>query len=150
MFKLDYMGQSACLAQSPQLYKQMAVESDLERVFEIGPVFRAENSNTHRHLCEFTGLDMEMAIKEHYFEVLDMLDGLFVHMFDGLNERFADELKTVSQQYPFEPLEYLRGGLRLEFPEGIKMLQEAGYDVDPHDDLSTETERVLGQLVKKK
>lgn len=47
---------------------QMCVMSDFERVFEIGPVFRAENSNTHRHLCEFTGLDFEMAINEHYFE----------------------------------------------------------------------------------
>lgn len=46
----------------------MCVMSDFERVFEIGPVFRAENSNTHRHLCEFTGLDFEMAIHEHYFE----------------------------------------------------------------------------------
>jgi hypothetical protein len=48
VFKLDYMGQSACLAQSPQLYKQMAICADLEKVFEIGPVFRAENSQTHR------------------------------------------------------------------------------------------------------
>ena len=151
MFKLDYMGQSACLAQSPQLYKQMAVESDLERVFEIGPVFRAENSNTHRHLCEFTGLDMEMAIKEHYFEVLDVLDNLFLHMFDGLNERFAHELKVVSQQFPYEPLKYLRPSLRLEFPEGIRMLQEHGVEgVDPLGDLSTEHERILGGLVKEK
>lgn len=150
MFKLDYMGQPACLAQSPQLYKQMAVESDFERVFEIGPVFRAENSNTHRHLCEFTGLDMEMAIKEHYFEVLDVLDTLFLHMFDGLTERFAHELSVVNQQHPFEPLKYLRPTLRLEFPEGIRMLQEAGVDVDPLGDLSTETERVLGGLVKDK
>lgn len=43
---------------------------DLGRVFEIGPVFRAENSNTHKHMAEFTGVDIEMAIKEHYFEVL--------------------------------------------------------------------------------
>ena len=63
VFRTDYFGQPACLAQSPQLYKQMAISSDLERVYEIGPVFRAENSNTRRHLCEFTGLDMEMAIK---------------------------------------------------------------------------------------
>lgn len=69
VFKLNYFGQDACLAQSPQLYKQMAICADLERVFEIGPVFRAENSYTHRHLCEFTGLDIEMAIREHYFEV---------------------------------------------------------------------------------
>ena len=151
VFKLDYMGQPACLAQSPQLYKQMAIESDLERVFEIGPVFRAEDSNTHRHLCEFTGLDMEMAIKEHYFEVLDVLDALFLHMFDGLNERFSHELKVVSQQYPYEPLKYLRPTLRLEFPEGIKMLQDAEVEgVDPLGDLSTAHERILGDLVKKK
>ena len=89
MFKLDYMGQPACLAQSPQLYKQMAIMADFGGVFEIGPVFRAENSNTHRHLCEFTGLDFEMTIKEHYSEVLDVIDELFVNMFDGLNERCA-------------------------------------------------------------
>lgn len=69
VFKLDYKGQPACLAQSPQLHKQMAICADFGRVFEIGPVFRAEDSFTHRHLCEFTGLDFEMEIKEHYFEV---------------------------------------------------------------------------------
>ena len=56
VFRTDYFGKTACLAQSPQLYKQMAISADLERVFEIGPVFRAENSNTRRHLCEFTGI----------------------------------------------------------------------------------------------
>ena len=81
MFRFDYMGRPGCLAQSPQFYKQMAICSDLGRVFEIGPVFRAENSYTHRHLCEFTGLDMEMQIQESYHEVLDVLDRLFVHMF---------------------------------------------------------------------
>ena len=87
MFRLEYFGRNGCLAQSPQLYKQMAVCSDLDRVFEIGPVFRAENSFTHRHLCEFVGLDIEMAIKEHYHEVLDVLDKMFLHIFDGLNAR---------------------------------------------------------------
>lgn len=59
----------ACLAQSPQFYKQMAVCSDFERVFEIAPVFRAENSNTHRHMTEFMGLDLEMSFSHHYHEV---------------------------------------------------------------------------------
>jgi len=81
VFRLDYFGQPACLAQSPQLYKQMAIVSDFERVFEIGPVFRAEDSNTNRHLCEFTGLDMEMAFNNHYFEVLDVLGEMFGHIF---------------------------------------------------------------------
>jgi aspartyl/asparaginyl-tRNA synthetase len=71
VFKLKYFNKEACLAQSPQLYKQMCVMSDFQRVFEIGPVFRAENSFTHRHMCEFVGLDIEMTIKEHYFEILE-------------------------------------------------------------------------------
>eukprot|EP01068_Selenidium_serpulae_P011052 Selendium_serpulae@DN5592_c0_g1_i1.p2 len=57
VFHFKYFDRSGCLSQSPQLYKQMAICADLERVFETGPVFRAENSNTHRHLCEFTGLN---------------------------------------------------------------------------------------------
>ena len=69
VFNLLYNGQPACLAQSPQLHKQMAICGGFERVFEIGPVFRAENSHTHKHLCEFIGLDAEMEIKEHCFEV---------------------------------------------------------------------------------
>lgn len=150
VFHFDYMGRPGCLAQSPQFYKQMAICSDLARVFEIGPVFRAENSYTHRHLCEFTGLDMEMAIHESYHEVLDVLDALFVHMFKGLNEQYARELEVIGEQYPFEPLKFLPKTLRLTFAEGIQMLQEAGYDVDPFGDLNTELERALGKLVKDK
>ena len=63
VFKLKYFENDAYLAQSPQLYKQMALCADFNRIFTVGPVFRAENSNTHRHLCEFTGFDMEMTIK---------------------------------------------------------------------------------------
>ena len=69
VFRLEYKGQPACLAQSPQLHKQMAICGDLERVFEVGAVYRAEDSFTHRHLCEFIGLDVEMAIHKHYSEV---------------------------------------------------------------------------------
>lgn len=70
VFRLQYKGGvPACLAQSPQLHKQMSICGDFGRVFEVGPVFRAEDSFTHRHLCEFTGLDVEMEIKQHYSEV---------------------------------------------------------------------------------
>uniref|UniRef100_A0A0D6R6A2 aspartate--tRNA ligase n=1 Tax=Araucaria cunninghamii TaxID=56994 RepID=A0A0D6R6A2_ARACU len=150
VFKLDYKGQPACLAQSPQLHKQMAICADFGRVFEIGPVFRAEDSFTHRHLCEFTGLDLEMEIKKHYFEVLDILDRLFVTIFDGLNENCKKELHAINQQFPFEPLKYLPKTLRLTFAEGVQMLKEAGIEVDPLGDFNTETERKLGQLVREK
>ncbi|KAL9167110.1 hypothetical protein ABFS82_05G075100 [Erythranthe guttata] len=150
VFRLDYKGTSACLAQSPQLHKQLSIVGDFDRVFEIGPVFRAEDSFTHRHLCEFTGLDVEMEIDEHYSEVMDIVDRLFVTMFDFLNEECSELLEAINRQYPFKPLKYLRKTLRLSFEEGIQMLKEAGVEVDPLGDLSTETERKLGQLILEK
>lgn len=150
VFTTKYFGDDACLAQSPQLYKQMGVVCDLERVFEVGPVFRAEKSQTHRHLCEFTGLDMEMSFKDHYHEVLAVLDQTFLHIFDGLASRFGDLLSAVNSQYPFEPLEYLRPSLVLNFPEGIAMLREDGVEIGDFDDFSTAQEIRLGQLVKAK
>lgn len=62
---------------------------DFQRVFEVGPVFRAENSFTHRHMCEFVGLDVEFAIKEHYMEILDFFGELFPYIFEGLEKRFG-------------------------------------------------------------
>jgi len=150
VFRLDYIGRPACLAQSPQLYKQMAVCADFEKVFEIGPVFRAEKSFTHRHLTEFTGLDFEMAIKEHYFEVLDVIENFFHDIFDGLNETCSDELKTINEQYPFEPLLYPKPTLRITFEEGIALLKEAGYDASEDEDIGTEEEKALGKLVREK
>ena len=61
VFEVDYFGRSAYLAQSPQFYKQMAIAAGIDRVFEIGPVFRAEPSFTSRHATEFTGVDVELA-----------------------------------------------------------------------------------------
>lgn len=151
VFKLDYFGQPACLAMSPQLHKQMtAACSGFERVFETGPVFRAENSNTRRHLCEFTGLDMEMVIHEHYDEVLDVFSDLFIYIFDGINERCKDELERVREQHPYEDLKYLRPTLKLTYAEGCALLREAGIDQDDYEDLSTENEKKLGDLVSAK
>ena len=150
VFKFKYFNQDACLAQSPQLYKQMCIISDFKRVYEIGPVFRAENSFTSRHLCEFTGLDMEMEIKEHFFEVLDILGELFYFIFNGLNQRYAKELEIVNNQYPFEPLILTPEVLKLPWTEGIKLLTENGFKQDINEDLDTENEKALGKLVREK
>jgi aspartyl-tRNA synthetase len=129
VFTLDYFGQPCCLAMSPQLHKQMAAAcSGFERVFTTGPVFRAENSNTRRHLCEFTGFDLEMAIHEHYDEVMDVFSDLFIHIFDGINERCKAEVERVREQHPFEDLKYLRPTLKLTYAEGCALLREAGID----------------------
>lgn len=135
VFRLKYFGTPACLAQSPQLYKQMSITSDLlPGVFEIGPVFRAEDSNTHRHMCEFIGMDFEMEIKQHYHEVLKVLGDLFVFIFDQLNLVCKKELDTINQQYPFEPLKYRRETLVIPFWDAVKMLREAGEPIGDYDD----------------
>ena len=77
---------NAYLAQSPQFYKQMAIAADFERVFTVGAVFRAEDSNTHRHLTEFVGLDMEMTFSYHYHEVIQMIGAMFINLFKGLRD----------------------------------------------------------------
>ncbi|KAI9778847.1 MAG: aspartate--tRNA ligase dps1 [Peltula sp. TS41687] len=153
VFAVKYFERMAYLAQSPQLHKQMAIGGDCGRVFEIGPVFRAENSNTHRHMTEFVGLDLEMTFKVHYHEVLDVLEGLFVHIFNGLKERYAREIEIVRKQYPVEEFQVPQNGqqmVRLTFSEGVSMLREAGETLDDYEDLSTPHERQLGKLVKEK
>jgi aspartyl-tRNA synthetase len=117
---------------------------------QVGPVFRAENSNTHRHLCEFTGLDFEMAFNEHYYEVLQVMSDLFIYIFDQLNVRFRAEIEAVRAQHPFEDLKYCRPSLRITFQEGIKLLQDAGFNASPNEDLTTELEKALGKIVKEK
>jgi len=150
VFKVSYFKGSAYLAQSPQLYKQMAIAADFERVYTVGGVFRAEDSNTHRHLTEFVGLDLEMAFKFHYHEVIDVIGDLFTQMFKGLRDRYQNEIATVNQQFPHEPFKFLDPPLRLEFPEAVQMLREAGVEMGDEDDLSTPAEKLLGRLVKAK
>lgn len=102
VFKVTYFDRKAYLAQSPQLYKQMLIASDFERVFEIAPVFRAENSFTHRHLTEFVGLDLEMVFEEHYHEVLELIEEMFMYIFRGFQERYSKEIEAVG--YSSSPL----------------------------------------------
>ncbi|XP_077993597.1 aspartate--tRNA ligase, cytoplasmic-like [Glandiceps talaboti] len=150
VFTMGYFKGKAFLAQSPQLYKQMAIASDFDRVWTIGSVFRAEDSNTHRHLTEFIGLDLEMAFNYHYHEVIDVIGDMFVQIFRGLQARCQEEIAIINKQYPSEPFKFLDPSLRLEYNEGIRMLQEAGYEIGYNDDLSTPAEKLLGKLVKAK
>ena len=156
VFQLDYFGRPAFLAQSPQLAKQMCIASDFERVYEIGPVFRAENSNTHRHLTEYTGLDLEMAIEEHYHEALYLIDATLKHIFQGLYDRFGREVEHIKRHFPHDDLLWLKETPRIPFVEGIRMLRDSGWtdeDGSPpseHEDLHTRDEIRLGELVKEK
>jgi aspartyl-tRNA synthetase len=93
-----------------------------------------------------------MAFEEHYHEVVEILEGLFVYIFNGLRDRFAKEIAIVRAQYPVEEFKVPKDGkvLRITFKEGISLLRENGYDVPDLEDLSTEMERNLGRLVVEK
>ncbi|EME86573.1 uncharacterized protein MYCFIDRAFT_151582 [Pseudocercospora fijiensis CIRAD86] len=152
VFEVKYFNDKAYLAQSPQLYKQMMIASRFERVMEIGPIFRAENSNTARHLTEFTGLDLEMAFEEDYHEVVSLIEELMLFIFDGLRTRYKKESDYVRTVYQVEDFKLPAAGKvpRLHFSEGIAMLRAAGEEVGDFDDLSTPQEKKLGALVLEK
>ncbi|SCV70829.1 BQ2448_3591 [Microbotryum intermedium] len=157
VFKVSYFKGNAFLAQSPQLGKQMCIAGDMERVFEIAPVFRAEDSNTHRHMTEFMGLDLEMAFEEHYHEVMETIDGMLKAIFSGLQQKYANEISIVQKQFPHDDFTFLPETLVLKYTDAIKILQEAGVQqgtppapIGDYDDMSTTTEKALGVLVKEK
>ncbi|KAK8064947.1 hypothetical protein PG994_007585 [Apiospora phragmitis] len=156
VFQLPYFDTSACLAQSPQFYKQFEIAGGRKRVFCIGPVFRAENSNTPRHMTEFTGLDMEMEIEESYVEVRDMIEGCLLYIFRGLKEKHAEDIALIRAIYPSEEFLLPEAGkeVRLTFAEGQKLLREEGPEefrnVSDDEDMSTPQEKALGALVRKK
>ncbi|KAF2480613.1 hypothetical protein BDY17DRAFT_255615 [Neohortaea acidophila] len=156
VFKVNYFDRPAFLAQSPQLGKQMCVAADLGRVFEVGPVFRAENSNTHRHLTEFTGLDLEMQIENHYHEVLRVLDGTFKAMFKHVYDNYRTEIEIVKTQFPHEDLVWLDVTPVLPFADAVKMLNDSGHrdengkELPLDEDLGTRDEIALGRVVKEK
>ena len=156
MFKLNYFGRDAFLAQSPQLAKQMAIAGDFERVYEIGAVFRAENSNTHRHLCEYTGLDFEMALEEHYWEALDVIDEVLKTIFKGIYTKYRREVEVIKEQFPSEDLIWLEETPRIPFKDAIKLINDSGWlnedgeQLSPLEDLGTRDEIRLGELIKEK
>ena len=101
-------------------------------------------------MCEFTGLDMEMEFKNHYWEVLDVLGDMLISMFKGLKERYSRELQIIDAQYPHTEFRCVEPVVKLHFKEGVKLLKEAGIEQDPLGDLSTLTEKALGKIVADK
>ncbi|KAI9719186.1 MAG: hypothetical protein M1828_006279 [Chrysothrix sp. TS-e1954] len=156
VFKVGYFGRTAFLAQSPQLAKQMSIAADFGRVYEIGAVFRAENSNTHRHLTEYTGLDLEMAIDEHYHEALRMVDRTLKSIFKGVYDHHRHEVELIKTQFPSEDLVWLNETPVLAFRDAIQILNETGWTSDEgqplplDEDLGTRDEIQLGKVIKEK
>jgi nondiscriminating aspartyl-tRNA synthetase len=140
VFALEYFGKHAFLTQSPQLYKQIMV-GVFERVYEVGPAFRAEEHYTARHLNEYNSLDVEMGFINGPGDVMDLLIGLIEHMVQSMAERHPGEMEAVGIELP-------RFGdvPRLKFREAQQIIKDRyGEDRFHEPDLSPQDERWLGE-----
>ncbi len=140
VFEVKYFDRKAYLAQSPQFYKQMGVASGFERVFMTGPVFRAEESFTTRHLTEFTGWDFEFAYVDSHHDVMDMEEGMLVTAITHLKEKMPD----LNIEIPTRPFP------RIKVTELKEILAGLGHKSEEEHDISPEEERAISEYVKEK
>jgi nondiscriminating aspartyl-tRNA synthetase len=140
LFSVDYFGKKAYLAQSPQLYKEQLVMS-LERVFEIGPFFRAEEFATRHHLSEFVSIDVEQAFADAD-DVMQLLEHVMQCVCRTVKERCQRELATLkySVEVPETPFR------RMTYDEALGELKRQGVDIPWGEDLSTPACRTLGKV----
>ena len=140
---MDYFGRPAYLAQSAQFYKQIMVGA-LERVYEVGPVFRAEPHNTARHLAQYTSLDLEMGFIDNHFDVMKVLRDTLSAMFREVNHRCARDLELAGLGLPEFPVEIPM----VQFSVAQEMIEAAtGNKVIGEPDLSPSDERWVGRSV---
>ncbi len=149
VFQVEYFDRKAYLAQSPQFYKQMAMASGFERIFEVGPVFRAEKSFTSKHATEFTGFDLEFSYIDSFRDVMRMEENLLRAGLEAVQERHGEQIKELfgmevivpDTPFPVVTLKELYRGLEQEF----------GYTVEESEkgDLTTDAERLSFEWVKK-
>lgn len=145
-FEVNYFERKAYLAQSPQFYKQMAMSAGFDRVFEIGPVFRAEPSFTTRHLTEFTGFDLEMSWVESHVDVMNFWEAAIAHALKEVGELHGEEIK---EQYDREIVVPTLPFPRITMKEAKEILQKLGVQSEREGDLSPEEEREICEYVKK-
>jgi aspartyl-tRNA synthetase len=146
LFSVDYFGKPAYLSQSQQLYKQLMLIAGFEKIFEIGPSFRAENSNTVRHQTEFTQLDFEMSFINDEDDVLKVFERMFVHVLKTVNEKCEEQLKLLGVTVDIPQLPFPR----VTYQEGRQLLSEAGVEVEDGEDFGMEQEKLLAEQVKNK
>lgn len=149
VFKVDYFDRNAYLAQSPQFYKQMAMAAGFERIFETGPVFRAEKSFTNKHSTEFSGFDLEFSYITSYRDVMKLEEELLRAGLAAVSEQYGEQIKELfgvdvvvpETPFPVVKLTDLYKGLEEDF----------GYVVDESEkgDLTTDAEHLSYDWVKK-
>lgn len=148
LFKLDYFGQPAVLSQSPQLYKQMAMASGFNKVFEIGQVFRAENSHTSYHATEILMIDAEISWIKGVEDVMDMEEEWVRHFMTKLKDVYGEEIKRV---FNVEVSDVTPKFPRITFEECKRILKEEyNYTAPKEDDLERKEEELICKWAKDK
>ncbi len=150
VFEVKYFNDKAYLAQSPQFYKQMALAAGLDRVFEVGPVFRAENSNTNRHATEFTGFDLEFSYIDSYEDVMSLEEDLLIAGLTKVKEKYGEKIKEIfgtEVVIPTKPFPRMK--LKDLYQE---MHDKYGFDIPEHDigDMNAEAEKLTFKIAQEK
>lgn len=145
LFPIKYFDKSAYLAQSPQLYKQNLMATGLDRIFEIAPAYRAEASDTIRHIAEFISLDVELAYISSSEDIMAVAEGIVVNSLDYVREHAKKELtklgvtlQTPSTAFP-----------RIPYKEAVEIVKAEGLRIEHGEDLGTEGEKALGEVMKR-
>ena len=150
VFKVEYFDTDAYLAQSDQFYKQMALAGGLDKVFEVGPVFRAENSNTNRHATEFTGFDLEFAYIDSYEDVMSLEEDLLIAGLKAVKEKYGDKIKEVFDKEVVVPTKPFP---RIKLNDLYQELHERyNFDIPKEDvgDMNAEAEKLTYKLALEK
>lgn len=145
LFPIKYFDKNAYLAQSPQLYKQNLMATGLDRIFEIAPAYRAEASDTVRHIAEFISLDVELAFIQSSDDVMAVAEGIVVSSLKHVQEDAKAELELLGAEVdvPKVPLP------RVKYKEAIEIARGEGLRIEQGDDLGTEGEKALGEVMKR-
>ena len=150
VFEVSYFDRKAYLAQSPQFYKQMAIVSGLERVFEVAPAFRAENSNTYRHATEYTSFDVEFAYIDSYEDVMDLEEDLIIAGLTKVKEKYEKEINEIFNTEVIIPTKPFP---RIKLQDLYKELHDRyGYEIPTEDigDMNAETEKLTSKFAVEK
>ncbi|XRP97037.1 aspartate--tRNA(Asn) ligase [Methanocaldococcus sp. 16A] len=140
LFPISYFEREAFLGQSPQLYKQMLMATGLDRVFEIAPIFRAEEHNTRRHLNEATSIDIEMAFADDK-DAMDILEKVVYNAFMDVYENRKKEIETLGIEFNLPDKKFDR----ITYDEAIDIANAKGVEIEWGQDLSREAEKAIGE-----
>ena len=148
VFELKYFDRTAYLAQSPQFYKQMAIASGLEKIFEIAPAFRAENSNTNRHTTEFTSFDVEMAFIDSYEDIMNLEEDMLIAGLTNVKNLYGSKIKEIFNVEVIVPTKpFPRITLQNLYQE---LHNRYNYQIPEFDvgDMNAEAEKLTGRFAK--